>query len=50
MKHASRFDAPFWLFLATGIVLSAMLACFGLAAAAQDVSPGGVSVMVVDDS
>jgi hypothetical protein len=47
---SSRFDAPFWILLISGVLLIGALGCFGLAAAAKDVSPDGTSVMDGCDS
>ena len=48
--QSARFDAPFWLFLAAGVLFLGAFGFIGLAAAAQDASPSDTAVVSVDDS
>lgn len=48
--RTSRFDAPFWGVLLTGLVLVGTLGLIGLAAAAQGDGASAPSIVTVDDS
>jgi hypothetical protein len=50
MKPASRFDAPFWAVLLSGVVLVGSFACIGFALAAEDASHVETDVMTTDDA
>lgn len=48
--RTSRFDAPFWGVLLTGLVLVGTLGLIGLAAAAQGSGASAPGIVTVDDS